>query len=342
MSEQSFPMEWAYAFEQPELRGKLKQSPEDFLVDEILGFDLTGEGEHCCLHVRKTNTNTEWIARQLARFAGVKNMDVSYAGLKDRQAITTQWFSIYLGPNPEPDWSGLSLDGVEVLEITRHQKKIRRGALKGNRFTLTLRDLQGDLKLLEGRLQKISWHGVPNYFGEQRFGRNGSNLGSAHAMFVEGRKIKDRHKRGLYLSAARSYLFNTVLSERVKRGDWNQALLGDAFMLQGSHSFFVADELDEELILRLKQQDIQPTAPLWGRGELATRIDVEELEKELLQPYQAWCDGLERAGLEQARRGMVSFPGQLEWQLLDENTLQLKFVLPAGEYATSVLRELVQ
>ena len=145
----------AYALAKPESTGAIRTTPEDFQVDEDLGFELSGEGEHACLHIRKRNANTDFIAKQIARLAGVKNMDVSYAGLKDRHALTTQWFSVYLSSKPEPDWSQLNSDEVEVLEVVRHNRKLRRGSLKGNHFKLVVRDLQGDSSALEQRLQTI-------------------------------------------------------------------------------------------------------------------------------------------------------------------------------------------
>ncbi len=328
----------AYVLGKPEVSGVIRSQPEDFQVDEELGFDLAGEGEHACLHIRKRNTNTDFVAKQIVRLAGVKNMDVSYAGLKDRHAVTTQWFSVYLSNKPEPDWSQLNSDEVEVLEIKRHNRKLRRGSLKGNHFKLAVRDLQGDTSSLEQRLQTISNAGVANYFGEQRFGRD--NLAKATAMFKAEFKVKDRNKRSMYLSAARSAIFNDVLSTRVAAANWNQALAGDVMMLDGSHSVFTVEDVDDEIKRRMAEFDIHATGPLWGRGRLSTTAAAHQLEQQCAEYYALFCDGLEGAGMKQERRALRLPLINLQWQL-DDNSLKLNFFLAPGSYATSVLRELV-
>ena len=328
----------AYALGKPDASGLIRSQPEDFQVDEDLGFDLSGKGEHVCLHIRKRNANTDFIAKQIVRLAGVKNMDVSYAGLKDRHAVTTQWFSVYLASKPEPDWSQLNGGEVEVLEVVRHNRKLRRGSLKGNCFKLIVRDLDGDTASLEQRLQTISSTGVPNYFGEQRFGRD--NLTKAAGMFKAEFKVKDRNKRSMYLSAARSAIFNDVLSMRVATANWNQALPGDLMMLDGSHSVFAAEAVDDGIKRRVAEFDIHPTGPLWGRGRLPTTVDAQLLEQQGAENYALFCDGLERAGMKQERRALRLPVGKLEWKL-DDNSLSLSFFLSSGSYATSVLRELL-
>ncbi len=328
----------AYALGKPKTSGIIRSQPEDFQVDEHLGFELTGEGEHACLHIRKCNANTDFIAKQIARLAGVKNMDVSYAGLKDRYAVTTQWFSVYLSNKPEPDWSQLNCDEVEVIEVVHHNRKLRRGSLKGNYFKLVVRDLQGDIESLQQRLQTASVNGVPNYFGEQRFGRD--NLAKATGLFNNEFKLKDRHKRSMYLSAARSAIFNELLSMRVAAQNWNHALAGDVMMLNGSHSVFSVEAIDDEIKRRIGEFDIHPTGPMWGRGHLASTADTQQIEQQCADNFALFCDGLERAGMKQERRALRLPVSHFEWQIGD-NRLQLNFFLTSGSYATSVLRELV-
>jgi tRNA pseudouridine13 synthase len=334
--------DWPRLLGAPQARAILRASPEDFRVDEVLGFEADGEGEHLLLQLRKRNRNTDQVARQLARHAGIRARDVSYCGLKDRVAVTTQWFSIWLPGKADPDWSSLEDDDLQILAQARHRRKLPRGALRGNRFTIVLREVQGDHEALDQRLAKIKEKGVPNYFGEQRFGRDGGNLQAAQAMFA-GRKVKDRHLRGLYLSAARSLLFNEVLAARIRASNWSQALPGEALQLAGSHSFFVTDTVDEEIKDRLARDDIFPTGPLWGRGELPSRLEAQQLEQAALADYKEFRDGLEKAGLRQERRALRLVVTDLRWQwLADQTSLQLEFELPAGAYATSVLRELVR
>ena len=332
----------AYAFGEPPVSGVLRSAPEDFFVDEVLGFEPDGEGEHVLLQIEKRNTNTQWLADQLARFAGIPKRDVSYAGMKDRNALTRQWFSLRLAGAMEPEWHNLNSENVQVLQQARHRRKLRRGSLQGNRFKLVVRELQGDLAALPGRLQRVAEHGVPNYFGAQRFGHAGANLQQAEAMF-QGKRIKDRHKRSLYLSAARSLLFNELLSQRVARGDWNQAIAGDVMILAGSNSYFVPVAHDETIAQRLAAMDIHPSGCLWGKGTSPAEAEAALLEQQLAAAHPLMCRGLEQAGLKQERRALRLPVAELQWQLdTDAQCLELQFFLPAGAYATSVLRELVQ
>ena len=340
----------AYAYGQPRTRAVVKSRPEDFRVDEELKFAPDGSGGHALLRVEKRNANTEWVGRVLARHAGVRPVDVGYAGLKDRAAVTTQWFSIDLKGKPEPDWAAPGHEDIVVLEVSRHRRKLRRGVLRGNRFTLRLREVSGDRPDLEQRLACIAKTGIPNYFGEQRFGHD--NLAQAAAMFADpGRRVR-HFERGLYLSAVRAWLFNQVLTQRVADGTWDHALPGDAMALDGSHSFFVIDEPDADIDARLAVGDIHPSGPLWGRGELSTREEARRLEESSLAQYEEWRRGLESAGLEQQRRPLRVIPARVQWSWGEERDndnqgettdwLELSFALPAGAYATSLLRELVE
>ncbi|MBL1277223.1 MAG: tRNA pseudouridine(13) synthase TruD [Ectothiorhodospiraceae bacterium] len=331
--------EWPRVLGIPESSGLMRTCPEDFRVDEELGFEADGEGEHLLVHLRKRNRNTDQIARQLARHAGVRARDVSYCGLKDRIAVTTQWFSIWLPGKPDPDWSALQ-DDVQILTQARHRRKLPRGALRANHFTIVLRDVECDREAMEQRLVTVLEKGVPNYFGEQRFGRGGSNLQSAQIMF-EGRRVKDRHLRGLYLSAARSFLFNEVLAARIVDESWNQVLLGEALMLTGSRSYFIAEALDDEIKRRHAESDVQPSGPLWGRGALPSQQEAQALEIKTLAEQAGFREGLEKAGLKQERRALCLSVNDLQWQWMeDDKAIQLRFSLPSGCYATSVLREL--
>lgn len=333
--------DWPRALGTPEASARVRACPEDFRVDELRDSEADGEGEHLLLHIRKRNRNTEEVARALARHAGVRARDVAYCGLKDRIAVTTQWFSVWLPGKPDPDWSPILGEDLELLGQVRHRRKLQRGGLRGNRFTLLLREVQGDREALENRLATVLEHGVPNYFGEQRFGRDGGNLAAALAMFA-GRRVKDRHRRGLYLSAARSLLFNEVLAARVRDASWNRALPGEALQLAGSRSFFVANEIDDEIVARLASSDVLPSGPLWGRGELPSMAVARAVEEAVLVSHGDFREGLEKAGLKQERRALRLPVVDLRWQWLDgRQDLQLVFSLPAGCYATAVLREWV-
>lgn len=330
-----------YANGEPSLSGVIRTQPSDFKVDEKFAFEATGEGEHALLHIKKEDTNTDWLSRQISQLAGVRKVDVSYAGLKDRNAITTQWFSVWLPGKPDPDWSLLNSDNVEILKTIRHNRKLRRGSLRGNQFTLIVRDVNGDVSDLEQRMNTIMQDGVPNYFGDQRFGIDGRNLEKAEIMFG-GKREKDRFKRSIYLSAARSAIFNDLLSQRVKMNKWADGIPGDVMLLDNSHSYFSAEEIDEKIIQRLKEHDIHPSGPLWGRGELLSKGIVAELENKLSSKFEIYDVGLKNARLDQDRRSLRLSVSDLHWNYDAGNKmLNLSFFLPAGGYATSVLREII-
>jgi len=339
VSEFALP-EWPYAYGGPSSSGVIKTEPDDFIVEEILSFTPEGSGEHAFLHIEKVGENTEYVARLLARHAGVRQRDVSYAGMKDRHGRTRQWFSVWLPGKDDPDWLALESDHLKILETTRHARKLKRGILAGNRFTLLIRNWQGDREVVSQQLQQIQQHGFPNYFGEQRFGHQGRNLEKALAMF-QGSKVK-RELRAIYLSAARSYLFNLILSERVQTGTWNQAMRGDAFKLNHSNSHFQSEVITPDLLERLNSGDIHPTGALWGRGESGARHEVEALEQRIIQNQTILAEGLLKEGLESDRRALRVKAEHLTWALTDDNDLQLSFKLPAGSYATALLREILK
>lgn len=320
----------------------IRQSPADFRVSEILPFAPEGTGGHYWLLIEKTDTNTDWLANALAGFAGVPQVAVGYAGLKDRHAITRQWFSVNLEGHEVPDWSAFDCEQYRIIDVQRHNKKLKRGVLQGNQFDITLRELSGDKdRWLEG-LMRIKQQGIPNYFAEQRFGHQSANLFRADQWFKTGRAPSRRNQRSIILSAGRSWLFNLVLSERIKSGNWNQALPGDVMQLAGSRSFFHVAEVDETIEQRLAQMDIHPTGPLWGRGRVSNSALSQQLEQTTLLDWQTWQQALEKAGLSQERRALRVFPEQMDWQFVDNDSLKLSVQLPAGSYLTALLRELGQ
>ncbi len=322
-------------------RGMLRGAPADFRVVEIPVTEPEGQGEHVWLSVRKTGVNTDWVARALARHAGVAPAAVGYAGLKDRHAVTEQWFSVQLPGQDEPDWTALAEPGVEILRAARHARKLKRGALRGNRFEILLRSFDGDRGCAERCLQRIEAHGVPNYFGAQRFGCDGGNLARADALFA-GRLRASRTQRGLYLSAARSALFNRVLAGRVRDGTWCAPRAGDVMQLDGRSACFLFDPDDPTLMTRLDALELHCTGPLCGRGDPLVRDTVLAAETEWLAPWRAWRAGLEQQGLEAARRSLRLRVDALEWRWdAVDGALALAFTLTAGGFATSVLREIV-
>jgi tRNA pseudouridine13 synthase len=330
--------ELPYACGTPPLIARLRASPEDFRVEEVLGYDADGVGEHVLLWVEKRGANTDWVARELAKFAGVSQVAVGYAGMKDRHAVTRQTFSVQLAGKPDPDWSTFPHAEVKVLAATRHSRKLKRGALRGNRFVLVLREVGGDRASAEQVLQEVALRGVPNYFGEQRFGREGGNVEQARAMFG-GRRV-ERDKRSFLLSAARSHIFNSVLAARVERGAWDKPLDGEIWSLAGSRSWFGPEPFSNALAERLARADIHPSGPLWGQGEPPTQAEAGALEREIGAANSDLAAGLAAARMDQERRPLRLLPKDLKWRWLDDASLELSFELPAGAYATVVVREL--
>jgi tRNA pseudouridine13 synthase len=354
-----FSLDFPFAYGPPEASAQFRTELEDFRVDELLGFDFSGQGEHLCLHIEKRDENTRWIARLLAEYFEVDEMAIGYCGLKDRRAVTRQWFSVHLPGKSAQDKTDVHISqmggsdgpGYKVLAVDRHHQKLRRGMHRANGFAIRLRQVQGDREALEARLQQISTRGVPNYFGEQRFGHDGGNLTEADNLLrtqygadrkpdersmglgkrdlgkrslgkKDSGKKKGRGKRGsprggLYLSAARSYLFNQVLAEHVRQGSWLNTIDGVA------------------------------TGPMWGRGRLNAPEPVCQFEQSVLSDWQDWTHALEFSGLQQERRALVLYPEELDWHWLSSTgaehaDLVLSFTLPSGCFATSVLREIAR
>ncbi|MDT8448850.1 MAG: tRNA pseudouridine(13) synthase TruD [Wenzhouxiangellaceae bacterium] len=328
-----------FAWSGPVGTGLIRSLPEDFRVHEDVGYAPSGDGEHLWLVVEKRGINTMDVVARLARLAGVPRSAVGFGGLKDRNALTVQPFSIHR-PGPEmPDAAAWSDDDMRILSVTRHHRKIRRGRLAGNRFELTVREFCGDRERLAERLARIAAGGVPNGFGEQRFG--GNNIARAHRLFRgELRRKPNRAKRGFYLSAARSLIFNRVLAARIAAGTWNRLIDGDIAMLEGSRSWFPADPDDPELVARAAALDLHPTGPLVGREPSPATGAALEVEQRVVEAERELADGLAKFRLETDRRALRMRVPDLDWTLAGD-VLELRFRLRPGCYATAVLREVL-
>ena len=306
--------DWARASGPPVCAAQIRSTPPDFEVTEQLDVDFSGDGEHDWLWVEKTGANTAWVSDRLAQYAGVPARDVGYAGLKDRHAVTRQWFSVRRPAGGGNAWGALDIEGVTLLEQRRHRRKLKRGAHRGNAFRLALRggEINAHRDELVERLEAIAAGGAPNYFGEQRFGRDGGNIALGEAVLA-GRRVS-RNKRSIGLSALRSLHFNNELGERIEAGTWRRLLPGDTANLDGSGSVFQVEEVTEELGQRCDGLDIHPCGTL---------------------------PALAAAGVKAAYRPLRMRVDALQWQF-DEEVLWLEFRLPRGSFATSVLRELVR
>ncbi len=328
--------DWARVHK-PAAHGMIKLQPEDFQVTEVLGFEPDGAGEHLFLYIEKRGLNTQELVNTIARQLSIKAANIAYSGLKDRHAVTRQWLSVWHPAKINTDL--LKSDQFRVLKSARHHSKLKRGSHRANHFQITVNQLS-HIDEVEAAIERVRRQGVPNYFGLQRFGRDGRNIDKAAAMF-SGNKRVDRHQRGLYLSAVRSFLFNQVLSERVEQGSWNRALEGEVLTLAGSQSFFHAPTVDAVLLQRLAEFDVHPSSPMWGKGEFKTTAAAHELESAVVEQYPALLAGLLEFGLRQQRRANRLVAEGLVFERLAEDRLRLEFSLTRGSFATVVLRELL-
>lgn len=350
-----------------------KAKPEDFVVNERLEVDFTGEGEHLWLHIKKSGINTAYLAKLLSEWADIPLRDVGYSGLKDRLALTTQWFSLRLPKKQKPDSDFAPVDikeheTVKIIAEHWHNKKLNRGTHNANQFVITLRDIEfakdqtlGDKSSVEQHLQTISKTGVPNYFGPQRFGFGGNNIREALNLFARPlkstssakkknkRKSAVREQNSMELSAARSLIFNQILAARVQDGSWNTGLNGEVFNLNGSGSIFASEHMDETLQARVASGDIHPTAVMWGAGNNKVAGEAAELENTVVQQdalLAALATGLEQREVKAQRRALRLPVEDLSCQWADEQdeeqTLVLSFTLTTGSFATSVLASIVQ
>jgi len=362
----------------PLVFGRIKSRPADFIVQEELDFNFDGRGEHLYIYVRKCVLNTNDVIEILQRQFQCRSVDIGVSGLKDKYAITDQWFSIRtplnLGDTKLPvvlqQASSSKLENNElamtageycVLESHRHTRKLRRGAHRHNRFVITVRDVVNANhsaplhEAVDKRLHSLQVNGFANYFGPQRFGIDRQNLSAAERLFANPKRKMSRNKRSLLISAARSELFNCVCAERVKAGNWNLPLEGEPMLLDGSHSFFINDSslggydslksvgtdgaCADDTIVRCQRHDIHPSGPLWGEGDTHATGDCELFETQILQLYTILCQGVEHTGLKQQRRSLRANIERLYWRWQDRSIITLEFNLLKGVYATSFLSE---
>ena len=354
-----------------------KAKTTDFIVNEILPLDFTDEGEHLWLHIQKSGMNTAYLAKLLSEWAEIPLRDVGYSGLKDRHALTTQWFSLRIPKKQLPPTKFAPVDigeneSVTILTQHWHNKKLNRGTHRANQFVITLRDIQFaniDAEILtpeqllsaqeaiNQHLTSISKSGVPNYFGPQRFGRNGNNIREALRLFTRPvpesrpqpkkskRKRAPREQNTMELSAARSLIFNEILAARVRDGSWDEGLAGEVFNLDGSGSIFTSDEIDNTLRERLVSGDIHPTAVLWGKSNDKVSSVAADIEHQIVKHSRLLTQlaaGLEQRDIKAQRRALRLPIEALTWEWSDEQTLVLNFTLTTGSFATSVLASLVK
>ncbi|WP_047045410.1 tRNA pseudouridine(13) synthase TruD [Vibrio mexicanus] len=331
----------AYLSGKPVAKAKIKAKPEHFKVVENLGFDFTGSGEHLMVRIRKTGENTSFVANELAKACGVKSKDVSWAGLKDRHAVTEQWLSVHLPKGETPDFSEFlaAYPSVEILATDRHNKKLRPGDLQGNSFELTLSEVTDVHDVLQ-RLESIAKTGVPNYFGAQRFGNGGNNLDEARRWGRENVRTRNQNKRSLYLSAARSWIFNQIVSDRIEQSIFSTLVEGD-IALATEERVIVDTSNIAELNEKVAQGIAEISAAMAGDNQLPTSEKALELEQPHLDAEPDLMALIRGNRMRHERRAISLVPEGLQWEAQGDNIV-LRFALDAGCFATSIVRELVE
>lgn len=331
----------AYLNGQPTATAKLKAEAAHFVVIEDLGFEFTGTGEHLMVRIRKTGENTSFVANELAKACGVKSKDVSWAGLKDRHAVTEQWLSVHLPTGDTPDFSSFleQHPSIEILATARHNKKLRPGDLVGNQFEITLSEVS-DTADVENRLDRISKVGVPNYFGAQRFGNEGNNLTEARRWGRDNVRTRNQNKRSLYLSAARSWIFNLILSARIEQDLFAQAVEGDIAFVDGK-TVPVTDANLSEINQKIADSTAYVSVAMAGDNALPTTEKALTIEQPHLDAEPDLMALIRGNRMRHERRIASLKPQDLSWEV-SENNVVLRFSLDSGCFATAIVRELVE
>jgi len=323
------------------LDGRIRERFEDFRVDEVPAFEPAGEGDHCLVHIEKTDLTTREAIKRLARALGVQPRDVGSAGMKDRRAVTTQWLSL---PDVDPERArDASADGLRVLAAERHPKKLRTGQLRGNRFAIRVRGAPSarvpDAAAVMTRLVE---RGLPNYFGPQRFGRDGKNVEHARAWLVDGGKApRDRFQRKLLVSSLQSALFNDTVDARVREGRLGTVEEGDLLRKEETGGLFTSDDpaVDQP---RADSWELSPTGPIFGPKMRWPTGAAERRERAQLEAAgidDAILGRIGKAG-PGTRRVVRLRPGDAGIEACEDGFLA-RFTLPAGSYATVLLREIL-
>lgn len=325
----------------PGCGGVFKASPEDFEVEEIPAYLPNGlsDGEHGYLWIEKRGRSTPEVARMLARHLGLTDRDISWAGLKDKQAVTRQWLSLPWKAMAKLE--GFAAPGLTVLQTSRHRNKLKSGHLRGNRFTLVVREVR-DVGAAKASFELLGLRGLPNAFGDQRFGARGDNADRGRAILLAGGRHRDRFERKLFLSAYQSSLFNQVLALRLQRGLFSTVLRGDVLQKQETGASFISEDVAVDQP-RADAFEVSPSGPMFGPEMRAPLHDALALEAEVLAADGVTLDTFKAGGDETrgTRRILRVRLGEPTFEATGD-TARLSFSLPAGSYATMVLRELMK
>lgn len=333
--------------------GLYKASPEDFQVEEIPSYMPGGEGPHLYLWVEKRGVPADRAQARISRAFGIKGSQLGAAGNKDTRAVTRQWFSVLDEKQHHTTASAMEVDlgeGMRILSASRHRNRLRTGHLKGNRFDLVLREVGPEaLSRAEAIMDALAKHGVPNFYGEQRFGRDGNNVAVGVAMLKgedhpEARRAsRDRFKKRLMVSAVQSWIFNRTLIRRMEEGLLHRVLSGDQMIKAETGGRFEVDDVEAEQ-RRFDAREIIHTGPIVGHKIGLASGDAGRLEAAALAELEIEASLFKRFGKLAlgSRRANLIFPEEVAVEAAGPAAIRVRFALPRGCYATVVLRELIK
>ncbi|HOT92004.1 MAG TPA: tRNA pseudouridine(13) synthase TruD [Anaerolineae bacterium] len=344
-------LNWQIPYLTPDLPGtggKLRVEIDDFIVEEVPAYEPCGTGEHTFFGVEKRDISTLALIHQLAQALGVAERDISCAGLKDARAVARQTFSVQWVP-PEKLMT-LTLDKARILWAKRHTNKLRSGHLRGNRFTLRIRDVAPDAGARTSAIAgQLLARGVPNGYGRQRFGNRGNNHEMGLLLLRNDRAALRTHgihhlsykMRQFLISAVQSALFNALLAARIEQGLLDDVLPGDVARKEDTGGIFIVEDAEAERP-RVKAWEISATGPIYGYKMLAAQAEAGALEARILEEASIALADFRPFQAKGSRRPLRYYPEGLSWQMEGADTLTLSFFAPKGAYATSLLRELMK
>lgn len=336
----------------PGIGGKIRSTMEDFLVDEVPLYLPCGEGEHLYLKVKKSGLNTQDVVKELAQMFNIHPKDFGVAGQKDKYAITQQWISLPFrgtGLETTEEATNIKAEGFEILEAHLHANKLKMGHLKANRFEITIRtDTPEGPERIKPLLDAIRAKGIPNYYGQQRFGnRNNTFIMGWNALVkseIAPPLRKNSKLKRFALNSVQSAIFNRVLAERVLGDELHQAVRGDILEKKEGGLLRVDGENLEEASGYVQNGEMSPTGPMVGSRMLEPNDEVRSREATAQADFEVEDSHLEayRSLLRGERRVLRIVPEELELLEANAEFIRIGFLLPSGAYATVLLRELMK
>jgi tRNA pseudouridine13 synthase len=323
----------------PGTGGRIKDRPEDFLVEEIPLYESSGEGAFTLFLVETAGLSTLDLVHRFREHLGLEDHQVGLAGWKDKRAVTRQWVSVPRGHASPTRLDRLTGAGITILETRHHHHKLRTGHLLGNRFSVVIRDpAPGAEDLARTTIDRLRAAGLPNFYGRQRFGAAGDNPAEGLAVLLGKKRIRSTRKRKLLISASSSLLFNLTLKERMQRGLYARLLRGDVAKKHASGGLFLVTEPEVEQ-QRAERLEISPTGPIWGKKMMSARAEADALEREVLHGQGLSADLFRKQP--GSRRPLRIPVGEVTMQAVP-GELRLEFFLPKGSYATVLLDEIMK